>query len=90
MSPKTSGKLDKITSTNTAFNMQNGERRILIHPRCKRIDKSTTNTDLCTKYRLAQQESRVDHAFDAFGYLYLQQFNLVKPETLGQTSFRIY
>ena len=32
----------------------------------------------------------VDHAFDAFGYLCLQQFNLVKPETLGQTGFRIY
>jgi hypothetical protein len=32
----------------------------------------------------------VDHAFDAFGYLCLQQFNLAKPETLGQTSFRIY
>ena len=32
----------------------------------------------------------VAHAFDAFGYLCLQQFNLAKPETLGQTSFRIY
>ena len=32
----------------------------------------------------------VDHAFDAFGYLCLQQFNLAKPETLGQTGYRIY
>ena len=32
----------------------------------------------------------VDHAFDAFGYLVLQQFNLAKPEAMGTTSYRLY
>jgi hypothetical protein len=32
----------------------------------------------------------VDHAFDAFGYLCLQQFNLAKAGVLGQTSYRLY
>jgi hypothetical protein len=32
----------------------------------------------------------VDHSFDALGYLCLQVFNLAKPETMGQTGYRVY
>ena len=31
----------------------------------------------------------VDHAFDAFGYLVLQQFNLAKPETMGSNVLSV-
>jgi hypothetical protein len=67
---------DKITAVNTALLDASGVRRCYI--------TYTTGTGLPNK------NLGVDHAFDAFGYLVLQQFNLAKPSTLGTTSYRIY
>ena len=56
-----------------------------------KVNKIPSDVNLRTKYgSMPNKNLGVDHAFDAFGYLCLQQFNLAKPETLGQTSFRIY
>ena len=81
---------DKITSVNTALLDANGDRRTFIHPRCKELIKSLRTLTYAPNTGLPNKNLGVDHAFDAFGYLCLQQFNLAKPETLGQTSFRIY
>jgi len=91
MSPKAPWKIrDKITAVNTALYDANGTRRTLIHPRCKELIKSLRTLTYAPNTGLPNKNLGVDHAFDAFGYLCLQQFNLAKPETLGQTSFRIY
>ena len=91
MSPKAPWKIrDKITAVNTALYDANGDRRTLIHPRCKELIKSLRTLTYAPNTGLPNKNLGVDHAFDAFGYLCLQQFNLAKPETLGQTSFRIY
>ena len=91
MSPKAPWKIrDKITSVNTALLDANGDRRTFIHPRCKELIKALRTLTYAPNTGLPNKNLGVDHAFDAFGYLCLQQFNLAKPETLGQTAFRIY
>ena len=90
-SPRSPWKIrDKITAVNTALYDAMGERRTLIHPRCKELIKSLRTLTYAPNTGMPNKNLGVDHAFDAFGYLCLQQFNLAKPETLGQTSFRIY
>jgi len=81
---------DKITSVNTALFDATGTRRTFIHPRCKELIKSLRTLTYAPNTGLPNKNLGVDHAFDAFGYLCLQQFNLAKPETLGQTGYRIY
>ena len=89
--PKAPWKIrDKITSVNTALFDATGTRRTLIHPRCKELIKSLRTLTYAPNTGLPNKNLGVDHAFDAFGYLCLQQFNLAKPETLGQTGYRIY
>jgi len=89
--PKAPWKIrDKITAVNTALLDANGSRRTLIHPKCKELIKSLRTLTYAPNTGLPNKNLGVDHAFDAFGYLCLQQFNLAKPETLGQTKYRIY
>ena len=91
MSPKSPWRIrDKITAVNTALYDADGVRRTLIHPRCKELIKALRTLTYTPNTGLPNKNLGVDHAFDAFGYLCLQQFNLAKPETLGQTAFRIY
>ena len=90
-SPKAPWKIrDKITAVNTALLDANTVRRTFIHPRCKQLIKSLRTLTYAPNTGLPNKNLGVDHAFDAFGYLCLQQFNLAKPETLGQTGYRIY
>ena len=90
-SPKAPWKIrDKITAVNTALLDATGTRRTFIHPRCKELIKSLRTLTYAPNTGLPNKNLGVDHAFDAFGYLCLQQFNLAKPETLGQTNYRIY
>jgi hypothetical protein len=90
-SPKAPWKIrDKITSVNTALMDATGERRTVIHPRCKHLIKSLRTLTYSPGTGLPNKNLGVDHAFDAFGYLVLQQFNLAKPETMGTTSHRLY
>jgi len=89
--PKAPWKIrDKITAVNTALLDASGARRTFIHPRCKELIKSLRTLTYAPNTGLPNKNLGVDHAFDAFGYLCLQQFNLAKPETLGQTTYRIY
>ena len=90
-SPKAPWKIrDKITAVNTALLDASGSRRTFIHPRCKQLIKSLRTLTYAPNTGLPNKNLGVDHSFDAFGYLCLQQFNLAKPETLGQTGYRIY
>jgi len=81
---------DKITAVNTALLDATGTRRCLIHPRCKELIKALRTLTYTPGTGLPNKNLGVDHAFDAFGYLCLQQFNLAKPATMGQTGYRIY
>ena len=81
---------DKITAVNTALLDATDTRRTVIHPKCKNLIKSLRTLTYAPNTGLPRKDLGVDHSFDAFGYLCLQQFNLAKPETLGQTSYRIY
>jgi hypothetical protein len=81
---------DKITAVNTALLDATGTRRCLIHPRCKELIKALRTLTYTPGTGLPNKNLGVDHAFDAFGYLCLQQFNLAKPATMGQTAYRIY
>ncbi len=67
-----------------------GARRVKIHPRCKELIKSLRTLTYAPGTGLPNKNLGVDHAFDAFGYLVLQQFNLAKPEAMGTTSYRLY
>ena len=90
-SPRAPWKIrDKITAVNTALLDATGARRTYIHPRCKELIKSLRTLTYAPNTGLPNKNLGVDHAFDAFGYLCLQQFNLAKPQTLGQTDYRIY
>jgi hypothetical protein len=90
-SPRAPWKIrDKVTAVNTALLDASGARRTFIHPRCKELIKSLRTLTYTPNTGLPNKNLGVDHAFDAFGYLCLQQFNLAKPETLGQTTYRIY
>jgi hypothetical protein len=90
-SPRAPWKIrDKITAVNTALLDAAGTRRTVIHPRCKQLIKDLRTLTYTPNTGLPNKNLGVDHAFDAFGYLVLQQFNLAKPETLGTTSYRLY
>jgi hypothetical protein len=90
-SPKAPWKIrDKITAVNTALLDATGTRRTVIHPRCKELIKSLRTLTYAPGTGLPNKNLGVDHAFDAFGYLCLQQFNLANIGTLGQTNYRLY
>ena len=81
---------DKITAVNTALLDATDTRRCLIHPRCRELIKALRTLTYTPGTGLPNKNLGVDHAFDAFGYLCLQQFNLAKPTSMGQTAYRIY
>jgi hypothetical protein len=90
-SPRAPWKIrDKITAVNTALLDATGTRRTLIHPRCKELIKSLRTLTYTPNTGLPNKNLGVDHAFDAFGYLCLQQFNLAKPENIGTTNYRVW
>ena len=81
---------DKITAVNTALLDATETRRCYIHPRCKELIKALRTLTYAPGTGLPNKNLGVDHAFDAFGYLVLQQFNLVNYGKLGKTSYRLY
>ena len=81
---------DKVTAVNTALLDASGARRCKIHPRCRELIKALRTLTYAPGTSLPNKNLGVDHAFDAFGYLCLQTFNLAKPETIGKTSYRVY
>jgi len=90
-SPRSPWKIrDKITAVNTGLIDASGARRVKIHPRCKELIKSLRTLTYAPGTGLPNKNLGVDHAFDAFGYLVLQQFNLAKPEAMGTTTYRLY
>ena len=81
---------DKITAVNTALLDASNTRRCKIHPRCRELIKSLRTLTYAPGTSLPNKNLGVDHAFDAFGYLCLQTFNLAKPENIGKTAYRVY
>ena len=81
---------DKITAVNTALLDASGARRCRIHPRCRELIKALRTLTYAPGTSLPNKNLGVDHAFDAFGYLCLQTFNLAKPENIGKTTYRVW
>ena len=81
---------DKITAVNTALLDATGTQRCYIHPRCTELIKAFRTLTYSPGTGLPNKNLGVDHAFDAFGYLCLQQFNLAKAGLMGKTSYRLY
>ena len=81
---------DKITCVNTGLLDAAGTRRIKIHPRCKHLIKSLRTLVYEENTGLPNKKLGVDHHFDALGYLCLMQFNLARPNKIGQSGFKIY
>jgi hypothetical protein len=59
-------------------------------PAASELIKSLRTLTYAPGTGLPNKNLGVDHAFDAFGYLCLQTFNLAKPEAIGKTSYRVY
>ena len=90
-SPRAPWKIrDKITAVNTALLDATNTRRCLIHPRCKELIKALRTLTYTPGTSLPNKNLGVDHAFDAFGYLCLQQFNLARAGSMGKTNYRMY
>ena len=89
--PKSPWKVrDKITCVNTGLHDANGVRRIKIHPRCRELIKSLRTLVYEQDTGLPNKKLGVDHMFDALGYLCLMEFNLARPNKVGQSAFKIY
>jgi hypothetical protein len=81
---------DKIRAVNAALRTADGEVHTRINPRCRELIKSFRTLGYAEGTRMPNKKLGVDHAFDAFGYLTLQKFNLAKGEQGKMTSHRIY
>ena len=81
---------DKITCINTGLFDAAGTRRIKIHPNCKNLIKSLRTRVYEEGTGLPNKKLGVDHMFDALGYLCLMQFNLARPNKIGQSGFKVY
>jgi hypothetical protein len=81
---------DKIRAVNAALRTADGEVHTKIHPRCRELIKSFRTLGYAEGTRMPNKKLGVDHSFDAFGYLCLGKFNLIKGETGSITTHRIY
>ena len=79
---------DKINSTNWLVCTAHGDRKLLIHPRCKNTIKALRNVT----YKEGSQDYVIDktadieHWTDGLGYLVLGAFNQVKPWQTGSSK----
>jgi hypothetical protein len=80
---------DKINAVNAALRTADGEIHTLIHPRCRNLIKSFRTLGYAPGTDIPDKK-QFDHPFDAFGYLVLSRFNLVKPRVSGITDFALY
>jgi len=76
---------DRLNATNWLIKNMEGERRLMVHPRCKNVIKSLRNLTYKEGVDdfVPDKDSGLDHHADGLGYMILSALNLVKPWQVG-------
>ena len=76
---------DRLNATNWLIRNMEGERRLMVHPRCKNVIKSMKNLTYKEGVDdfIPDKDSGLDHHADGLGYMILSALNLVKPWKVG-------
>ena len=82
---------DRLNATNWLIKNMEGERRLMVHPRCKNVIKSLKNLTYKEGVDdfLPDKDSGLDHHADGLGYMILSALNLVKPWKTGSAKARV-
>jgi hypothetical protein len=82
---------DKVNATNALIHTAVGERRLRVHPRCKKTIKAYRG--VCFKEGseefVIDKEPGIEHWTDGAGYLALVVSNRVRPHASGGSNFRV-
>jgi len=81
---------DRLNATNWLIKNMEGERRLMVHPRCKNVIKSLKNLTYKEGVDdfIPDKDSGLDHHADGLGYMILSALNLVKPWKVGAGKSR--
>ena len=81
---------DRLNATNWLIKNMEGERRLMVHPRCKNVIKSLKNLTYKEGVDdfIPDKDSGLDHHADGLGYMILSALNLVKPWQVGSGKSR--
>jgi len=81
---------DRLNATNWLIKNMEGERRLMVHPRCKNVIKSLRNLTYKEGVDdfVPDKDSGLDHHADGLGYMILSALNLVKPWQVGAGKSR--
>jgi phage terminase large subunit len=81
---------DRLNATNWLIRNMQGERRLMVHPRCKNVIKSLKNLTYKEGVDdfVPDKDSGLDHHADGLGYMILSALNLVKPWKVGSGKSR--
>ena len=81
---------DRLNATNWLIKNMEGERRLMVHPRCKNVIKSLRNLTYKegVEDSVPDKDSGLDHHADGLGYMILSALNLVKPWKVGSGQSR--
>lgn len=81
---------DRLNATNWLIRNMEGERRLMVHPRCKNVIKSLKNLTYKEGVDdfIPDKDSGLDHHADGLGYMILSALNLVKPWKVGASKSR--
>ena len=79
---------DRLNATNWLIKNMEGERRLMVHPRCKHVIKSLRNLTYKEGVEdfVPDKDSGLDHHADGLGYMILSALNLVKPWKVGSAK----
>ena len=79
---------DKINSTNWVIKTAHGDRKMLVHPRCKNTIKALRNVTYKegSEDYVIDKTANIEHWTDGLGYLVLGAFNQVKPWQTGSSK----
>lgn len=80
--------VDRVNNVQ-AMLLQDGERKIHIHPRAKALIGGLTHLTYKEGTSTPDKKSGFDHICDAFGYLLWQEFNVLENRKASTTSWRV-
>jgi hypothetical protein len=66
--------VDRVNCVNAMLENGNGDRRLFIHPRCKRLIKALEGLTYADGTNLPEKKTGLDHVADALGYLIYSEF----------------
>jgi len=78
--------VDRITNVNAMLCNANGQRRLLIHPRCKHLIRALDTLTYKEGTKIPDKSTGQDHITDALGYLIIAQFPIVRSVVRVQES----